>query len=131
MNELNKEKTDTDIYIPSQAFLTALVQIFPALFQHIRGKFTNDDLQKLCNVLMNAVAVPVHSDSTPYIMSTISDSLLTPLHDGVLECMELLQKEAMSGSPNLKMIFSAVFKQLLSFSKFACSPPYFERSDNR
>lgn len=41
---------------------------------------------------MNAVAVPVHSDSTPYIMSTISDSLLTPLHDGVLDCMELLQK---------------------------------------
>lgn len=77
---------------------------------------------------MNAVAVPVHSDSTPYIMSTISDSLLTPLHDGVLECIELLQKEAMSGSPNLKMIFSAVFKQLLSFSKFACAPPYFERN---
>lgn len=80
---------------------------------------------------MNAVAVPVHSDSTPYIMSTISDSLLTPLHDGVLECMELLQKEAMSGSQNLKAIFSAVFKQLLSFSKFACSPPYLDRSDNR
>lgn len=31
------DKTD-DIYIPSQAFLTALVQIFPALFQHIRTR---------------------------------------------------------------------------------------------
>lgn len=31
------DKSD-DIYIPSQAFLTALVQIFPALFQHIRTK---------------------------------------------------------------------------------------------
>ena len=29
------EKQD-EIYIPSQGFLTALVQIFPALFQHIR-----------------------------------------------------------------------------------------------
>lgn len=28
------DKSD-DIYIPSQAFLTALTQIFPALFQHI------------------------------------------------------------------------------------------------
>jgi C-terminal region of Mon2 protein len=27
-----------EIYIPSQAFLTALVQIFPALFQHIRSR---------------------------------------------------------------------------------------------
>lgn len=76
---------------------------------------------------MNAVAVPVHSDSTPYIMSTISDSLLTPLHDGVLDCMELLQKEATSGTSNLSAIISAVFKQLLSFSKFACLPPYFDR----
>lgn len=55
-------------------------------------RFNETDLNKLCAVLMNAVAVPVHSDSTPYIMSTISDSLLTPLHDGVLDCMELLQK---------------------------------------
>lgn len=106
--------------------MTALVQIFPALFQHIQTHFTNDDLQKLCNVLMNAVMVPVHSESTPYIMSTMSDSLLTPLHDGVLDCMELLQKEAIQGATPLKTIVCAVFKQLLSFSRFACSPPYCE-----
>lgn len=119
-----------DIYIPSQAFLTALVQIFPALFQHIRTRFSNKDLTQLCAVLMNAVAVPVHSDSTPYIMSTISDSLLTPLHDGVLDCMELLQKEA-TGGTNLKHMISAIFKQLLSFSKFACVPPSFDRIETR
>lgn len=49
---------------------------------------------------MNAVAVPVHSDVTPYITSTASDSLLSPLHDGVLECMELLQK--VSAAHNFK-----------------------------
>lgn len=106
--------------------MTALVQIFPALFQHIHVKFTNEDLQKLCDVLMNSVMVPVHSDSTPYIMSTMSDSLLTPLHDGVLDCMELLQKEAIAGTTPLDTIICAVFKQLLSFSKFACAPPYYE-----
>ena len=120
-----------DLYIPSQAFLTALVQIFPALFQHIQTHFSNDDLKKLCGVLMNAVMVPVHSESTPYIMSTMSDSLLTPLHDGVLDCMELLQKEAISGTTPLKTIVCAVFKQLLSFSKFACSPPYYESRKSR
>lgn len=120
------EKISDELYIPSQAFLTALVQTFPALFQHIHARFTNEDLQKLCDVLMNAVMVPVHSESTPYIMSTMSDSLLTPLHDGVLDCIELLQKEAISGTTPLKTIFCAVFKQLLSFSKFSCSPPYYE-----
>lgn len=120
------EKQQDDLYIPSQAFLTALVQIFPALFQHIHTKFTSDDLKKLCDVLMNAVKVPVHSDSTPYIMSTMSDSLLTPLHDGVLDCIEILQKEAIAKTTPLDTIICAVFKQLLSFSKFACSPPFYE-----
>ncbi|XP_058057960.1 protein MON2 homolog [Anopheles bellator] len=126
-----------ELYIPSQAFLTALVHIFPALFQHIRSRFANKDLTQLCTVLMNAVAVPVHSDSTPYIMSTISDSLLTPLHDGVLDCMELLQKEAIgsgakeTSAAGLKSMISAIFKQLLSFSKFACAPPSFDRVETR
>lgn len=80
---------------------------------------------------MNAVAVPVHSDSTPYIMSTISDSLLTPLHDGVLDCMEILQKEATSPPSPLKTMITAIFAQLLSFSKFACEPPIFDRLETR
>jgi hypothetical protein len=28
-----------ELYIPSQPFLTALVQIFPAVFQHIRARY--------------------------------------------------------------------------------------------
>ncbi|KAL7044610.1 hypothetical protein ACKWTF_002001 [Chironomus riparius] len=122
----DSEKSSDEIYIPSQAFLTALVQIFPALFQHIHSHFTEEDLRKLCDVLMNAVMVPVHSDSNHLIMSAMSDSLLTPLHDGILDCMELLQKEAISGTTPLNTITCAVFKQLLSFSRFACTPPYFE-----
>lgn len=80
---------------------------------------------------MNAVAVPVHSDSTPYIMSTISDSLLTPLHDGVLDCMELLQREAMCPASIVKPMIPSIFAQLLSFSKFACVPPTYERLETR
>lgn len=94
-------------------------------------RFTEDDLRQLCTVLMNAVAVPVHSDSTPYIMSTISDSLLTPLHDGVLECMDILCKEVLSPSSPLKPMIAIIFHQLLSFSKFACVPPTFDRLETR
>lgn len=95
-------------------------------------RFTSKDLTQLCSVLMNAVAVPVHSDTTPYIMSTMSDSLLTPLHDGVLDCIELLQKEALSGGvTNLKTMIPSIFNQLLSFSKFACTPPSFESLQTR
>lgn len=61
---------------------------------------------------MNAVAVPVHSDSTPYIMSTVSDSLLTPLHDGVLDCMELLQK--------VNLHFITLLSIVIIFLYYAC-----------
>lgn len=34
----NGADSQDDFYIPSQAFLTALIQIFPAIFQHIQVK---------------------------------------------------------------------------------------------
>lgn len=94
-------------------------------------RFTEVDLGQFCDVLTNAVAVPVHSDSTPYIMSTISDSLLTPLHDGVLECMDILCKEVLPPSSPLKSMIAIIFSQLLNFSKFACVPPTFDRLETR
>jgi hypothetical protein len=32
-----------ELYIPSQPFLTALIQIFPAVFQHIRTRCVNSE----------------------------------------------------------------------------------------
>lgn len=33
------KENEIEPYTPSQAFLTALIQIFPAVFQHIRNKW--------------------------------------------------------------------------------------------
>nr|CAD7408196.1 unnamed protein product [Timema cristinae] len=116
--------TRDDLYIPSQPFLTALIQIFPAVFQHITAKFTPSDLQKLCNVLQNTVAVPVHGEASPFIIP-LTDVVLTQLQDGVVHCMKLLEKEALAGPNNMKTMISPTFHQLLEFSKFACeAPPY-------
>ncbi|XP_011631155.1 LOW QUALITY PROTEIN: protein MON2 homolog [Pogonomyrmex barbatus] len=117
------QEGDTEPYVPSQAFLTALMHIFPGVFQHIRNKFTGPDLQKLCIVLKNAVAVPVHGESTPYILPSVPDVVLTHLQDEVLHSMELLQKEALNGPDNLRMMIVLIFLQLLSFSKLACEAP--------
>lgn len=112
-----------ELYIPSQPFLTALVQIFPAVFQHIRTRFVASDLQKLCSVLQNAVVVPVQGEASPFILPTLNDVVLTQLQDGVLHSVELLQKEALAGADNMKTMIAAIFHQLLVFSKFACQPP--------
>lgn len=117
----NESESSDDFYLPSQAFLTALVQIFPAIFQHVRDTFTLKDLKQLCLVLTNAVMVPVYGESAPYIMAATSDFSLTPLHHGCLYTMEILQKEATS-KKNHKMI-PEIFKELLVFAKFTCSPP--------
>ncbi|XP_039501513.1 protein MON2 homolog [Drosophila santomea] len=124
----NGAETQDDFYIPSQAFLTALIQIFPAIFQHIQVKFSGADFDKFCTVLTNAVCIPVQTDAVPYIMSTVSDTLLTPLHDGILDCMELIQKEATKTDSHISQLIPAIFRQLLIFSKFACAPPTFQQS---
>lgn len=123
-NELQQD----DFYIPSQTFLTSLVQIFPNVFQHVKNNFTLEDLKQLGTVLVNAVSIPVFGE-TPYIISTSSDVSLTPLHDGVLHAMELLQKETMSKS-NSKMI-PEIFKLLLTFAKFTCTPPAFTKVESK
>lgn len=109
-------------YVPNQAFLTALVQIFPSVFQHIKTRFSTEDLSQLCTVLTNAVTVPVHGESAPYVLSSLSDISLTPLHDGVLHSMELLQKEALS-SPESSIMLPHIFRQLLLLGRFSCQPP--------
>ncbi|KAK4871796.1 hypothetical protein RN001_015920 [Aquatica leii] len=116
-----------DFYLPSQAFLTALIQIFPNVFHHIKNSFNLEDLKQLCLVLTNAVTVPVHGESASYILPSAVDVSLTPLHDGILHAMELLQKEAVSRT-NSKMI-PEIFKQLLIFGKFTCNPPNFSKFD--
>ncbi|KAK9890442.1 hypothetical protein WA026_010528 [Henosepilachna vigintioctopunctata] len=118
-----------DIYIPSQAFLTALVQIFPNIFLHIRNNFTLDDLKNLNQVLSNAVSIPVFGETAPYIIPSNSDLTLTPLHDGVLHASDLLQKEVVSRG--LGKMLPEIFVQLLAFAKYMCSPPIYNKIDQK
>ncbi|PIK54493.1 hypothetical protein BSL78_08627 [Apostichopus japonicus] len=60
--------------LPSQAFLTALVKIFPLLFKHIRLRFVSSDLQKFFLVLQNAVSVPVQADMSVFILPSAGET---------------------------------------------------------
>ena len=80
----------SDIYIPSQTFLTALVRIFAPLYAHTSSRFAVTDLRRLCHVLQQALAVPVHSDSSPFILP-VGDVALTSLQQAVLDAVNVLQ----------------------------------------
>uniref|UniRef100_A0A3Q2E9D7 Protein MON2 homolog n=1 Tax=Cyprinodon variegatus TaxID=28743 RepID=A0A3Q2E9D7_CYPVA len=79
-------------FIPSQPFLTALIQIFPALYQHIKANFSMDDLKKLGVILHGAVSVPISSDASPFILPSYTEATLTSLQEAVLTSLDVLQK---------------------------------------
>ncbi|CAN7938580.1 unnamed protein product [Ixodes hexagonus] len=119
------------LYIPSQAFLTALVQIFPHLFQHIKARFVVSDFQKFSTVVQNAVAAPVHGEASPFILPTLAEVVLTALQESVLGAMDTLHKEALAGAENLQAMVPAIFGQLLSFACYACQAPAYGKLQAR
>lgn len=85
------DSSDSSLYIPSQPFLTALIQSFPALYMHIKSRFVAGDLLKLSSVLQRALSAPVHGDSSPFIMP-VGEVLLTPLQESILSAVKVLQQ---------------------------------------
>ncbi|XP_046682789.1 protein MON2 homolog isoform X2 [Homalodisca vitripennis] len=126
--ECRVDSEDT-AYLPSQPFLTALVHMFPAVFQHIRHRFSSSDLEKLCGVLETAVSIPVLGEVSPFILPT--DTSLTQLQEGVLHSIDLLIKEALTSHENMKKMICPVFKELMVLSKFAYQPPTLEKFDEK
>uniref|UniRef100_A0A8C3XIM7 Protein MON2 homolog n=2 Tax=Chelydra serpentina TaxID=8475 RepID=A0A8C3XIM7_CHESE len=112
-------------FIPSQPFLTALIQIFPALYQHIKTGFSMDDLQKLGVILHGAVSVPISSDASPFILPSYTEAVLTSLQEAVLTALDVLQKAICVGSENMQIMYPAIFDQLLAFVEFSCKPPQY------
>lgn len=84
--------TEKFSFIPSQPFLTALIQIFPALYQHIKANFSMEDLKKLGVILHGAVSVPISSDASPFILPSYTEAVLTSLQEAVLTALDVLQK---------------------------------------
>ncbi|XP_030336236.1 protein MON2 homolog isoform X12 [Strigops habroptila] len=118
-------------FIPSQPFLTALIQIFPALYQHIKTGFSMDDLQKLGVILHGAVSVPISSDASPFILPSYTEAVLTSLQEAVLTALDVLQKAICVGSESMQIMYPAIFDQLLAFVEFSCKPPQYGQLETK
>ncbi|KAI4066999.1 MON2 homolog, regulator of endosome-to-Golgi trafficking [Homo sapiens] len=118
-------------FIPSQPFLTALIQIFPALYQHIKTGFNMDDLQKLGVILHSAISVPISSDASPFILPSYTEAVLTSLQEAVLTALDVLQKAICVGPENMQIMYPAIFDQLLAFVEFSCKPPQYGQLETK
>ncbi|CAB1323433.1 unnamed protein product [Coregonus sp. 'balchen'] len=123
--------TDRPSFIPSQPFLTALVQIFPALYQHIKTGFSMEDLKKLGVILHGAVSIPISSDASPFILPSYTEAVLTSLQEAVLTALDVLQKAICVGPENLQVMYPAIFEQLLLFVEFSCKPPQYGKLETK
>ncbi|KAM4747142.1 protein MON2 homolog isoform 1-T1 [Rhinophrynus dorsalis] len=131
--ESTKPPTTCDklTFIPSQPFLTALIQIFPALYQHIKTAFSMDDLQKLGVILHGAVSVPISSDASPFILPSYTEAVLTSLQESVLTALDVLQKAICVGPENMQIMYPAIFEQLSAFVQFSCKPPQYGKLETK
>ncbi|XP_064233358.1 protein MON2 homolog isoform X1 [Aotus nancymaae] len=118
-------------FIPSQPFLTALIQIFPALYQHIKTGFNMDELQKLGVILHSAISVPISSDASPFILPSYTEAVLTSLQEAVLTALDVLQKAICVGPENMQIMYPAIFDQLLAFVEFSCKPPQYGQLETK
>ncbi|XP_030829471.1 protein MON2 homolog isoform X2 [Strongylocentrotus purpuratus] len=124
-NSTKPPETKADAVLPTQAFLTALVQIFPYLFDHVKDKFVSSDLQKLCLVLQSAVSVPVQADMSVFLIPSSTETEITTLQSAVLHVFEVLKKAVAEGSEVMQSMYPAIFDQLLTFITYSCQPPSF------
>ncbi|XP_048464033.1 protein MON2 homolog isoform X3 [Rhincodon typus] len=131
--ESTKPPTTCDklFFIPSQPFLTALVQIFPALYQHIKSGFSMEDLKKLGVILHGAVSVPISSDASPFILPSYTEAVLTSLQEAVLISLDVLQKAICVGPEDMQIMYPAIFDQLLSFVEFSCKAPTYGKLETK
>lgn len=120
---------------PAQAFLAALVQIFPSLFMRIYSRFGLADLQKLARILQTSVTIPVHIDQSPFLVPSFQDTVLTALQHAILDAIEILREPLPHSSNSVlhdskQPMYPTLFTLLLQFFDYATEPPKVDDSSN-
>ena len=121
-------KITTSRTYPAQAFLAALVQIFPSLFMRIYNRFGLADLQKLARILQASVTIPVPVDQSPFLVPSFQDTVLTALQHAILDAIEILREPLPHSTDSVlhdskQPMYPTLFALLLQFFDCATDPP--------
>lgn len=111
---------------PNQSFLAALTDVFPYLFPRIYSRFGLSDLQKLSQVFLCSLKVPVHVDAAPFL-TTMQDSPLTSLQISISNAIDMLREPILGHGSVLdnssQPMYPTLFALLLQIINFACQAP--------
>ena len=120
---------------PTQSYLTALISVFPPLLGRIYERFGIGDLQRLCKILQKSIAMPVASDTSPFLVPSFSEASLSSLQQIVLHSINILREPVSRFNSksildhSSKNMYPTLFKLLLTFVEYACCPPRLETAD--
>eukprot|EP00112_Aurelia_sp_Birch-Aquarium-sp1_P020889 Seg549.9 transcript_id=Seg549.9/GoldUCD/mRNA.D3Y31 product="Protein MON2" protein_id=Seg549.9/GoldUCD/D3Y31 len=127
-----KDETGTvrsETKYPKQDFLTALISVFPPLLGRIYKRFGIGDLQRLCEILRRAVAIPIHTSSSPFLVPSFNENCLSSLQQIVIFAVNTLREPVplLNGKSILetsaKSMYPVLFEMLLVFVEYSCCPP--------
>ncbi|XP_065066543.1 protein MON2 homolog isoform X1 [Rhopilema esculentum] len=122
----------TETRYPKQDYLTALLCVFPSLLGRIYKRFGMGDVQRLCEVVRRAVAIPIHTSSSPFLVPSFNENCLSSLQQIVIFSLNALRepvtqfdnKSILESSS--KSMYPVLFETLLAFVEYSCCPPKIE-----
>ncbi len=79
--------------LPTQAFLTHFLEVFPHVFCHLKPNFTKENLQVLCRILNSSLLMPATKDVSPFLVPSSNENLMTSVHKLVLRSLGIIFTE--------------------------------------
>uniref|UniRef100_A0A8R1I917 Mon2_C domain-containing protein n=1 Tax=Caenorhabditis japonica TaxID=281687 RepID=A0A8R1I917_CAEJA len=108
------------VYVPGPSHLTAVLHIFPPLFDRVAKSITVDDLkyESLPAVLESMMNVPIPSEQAPFVLPS-SSTHLTPTQEALLEAVKIVFVECTISGTSLRPAIPDQIRLLLKFASMA------------
>ncbi|EGT40075.1 hypothetical protein CAEBREN_31871 [Caenorhabditis brenneri] len=108
------------VYVPGPSHLTAILHIFPPLFDKVAKSITIDDLkyESLPAVLESMMNVPIPSEQAPFVLPS-SSTHLTPTQEALLEAVKIVFVECTISGTSLRSAIPDQIRLLLKFASMA------------
>ena len=78
---------------PSQTFLAHLLKIFPLVFVRLKLKFSQKDFRMAAKVFQACLLLPTSKDTSPFLVPSSSENLMTAVQKLVLKCFGVIFTE--------------------------------------
>ncbi|CAB3409244.1 unnamed protein product [Caenorhabditis bovis] len=112
------------VYVPGPSHLTAILHVFPPLFDKVAKSISVEDLkyESLPAVLESMMNVPIPSEMAPFVLPS-SSTHLTPTQEALLDAVKIVFVECTISGTSLRAAIPDQIRLLLKFASLATQRP--------